>query len=168
MSLKPGSEAVSVRTFTSAIQPDLHLPQSCSLKYRFHYVEKRTPERISIALPFGSAIHSLAMELFYRSLKDTAGRRKRLKAHCMEKFEAVLRQSTWKRTKASPVGLEKEHAGPGRGPRHGQVHAECLLRRHRPVRSCRRRGRAAPLGKTCTPMTVCPRSSCWWASWTCC
>ena len=32
--------------------------QSCSLKYRFHYVEKRKPERLSIALPFGSAMHA--------------------------------------------------------------------------------------------------------------
>ena len=42
---------------------------NCSLKYRFHYVEKRKPERISIALPFGTAMHA-SLELFYRSLKD--------------------------------------------------------------------------------------------------
>lgn len=43
--------------------------QACSLKYRYQYVERRKPERISIALPFGKAIHA-AQELFYRSLKD--------------------------------------------------------------------------------------------------
>ena len=42
---------------------------SCSLKYQFQYVEKRPPERISINLPFGSAIHK-AIEMFYRSLKN--------------------------------------------------------------------------------------------------
>ena len=64
--------------------------QSCSLKYRFHYVEKRKPERISIALSFGSAIHS-TMELFYSSLK-TGSHKEPLNA-ILEKFEAVLRQS---------------------------------------------------------------------------
>ncbi len=43
---------------------------NCSLKYRFQYVENRPPERISIALPFGSAIHS-AIEMYYRSLKNS-------------------------------------------------------------------------------------------------
>ena len=38
----------------------------CSLKYRFQYVEARPPERISVALPFGTAIHA-ALELFYRT-----------------------------------------------------------------------------------------------------
>jgi len=42
---------------------------SCSLKYKFQNVERRAPERISIALPFGSAIHS-AIEMYYRSLKN--------------------------------------------------------------------------------------------------
>ncbi len=41
----------------------------CSLKYRFQYVEARPPERISVALPFGTAIHS-ALELFYRTYMD--------------------------------------------------------------------------------------------------
>ena len=41
----------------------------CSLKYRFQYVEQRSQERISIALPFGSAIHS-AIERYYLSIKD--------------------------------------------------------------------------------------------------
>ena len=42
---------------------------TCSLKYRFHYVERRPPERISIALPFGGAIHA-AIETAYRSIRD--------------------------------------------------------------------------------------------------
>ena len=41
----------------------------CSLKYRFQYVEQRPQERVSIALPFGSAVHS-AIERYYRSIKD--------------------------------------------------------------------------------------------------
>ena len=56
---------------------ELHISHSqiftylnCSLKYRFQYVEHRPPERISIALPFGSAIHS-AIEMYYRSLKNS-------------------------------------------------------------------------------------------------
>ena len=55
---------------------ELHISHSqiftylnCSLKYRFQYVEHRPPKRISIALPFGSAIHS-AIEMYYRSLKN--------------------------------------------------------------------------------------------------
>ena len=42
--------------------------QNCSLKYRFQYVEGRLPERISMALPFGGAIHS-AIEMLYRIIK---------------------------------------------------------------------------------------------------
>jgi putative RecB family exonuclease len=42
---------------------------NCSLKYRFMYVEARPQERISIALPFGSAIHA-SMERYYRTLKE--------------------------------------------------------------------------------------------------
>jgi putative RecB family exonuclease len=41
----------------------------CPLKYRFRYVEARPPERISVALPFGTAIHA-ALELFYRTYMD--------------------------------------------------------------------------------------------------
>jgi putative RecB family exonuclease len=63
---------------------------NCSLKYRFHYVEKRKPERISIALPFGKAMHA-AEELFYNSLK-AGGHKEPLKA-LLEAFEAVLCQS---------------------------------------------------------------------------
>jgi putative RecB family exonuclease len=42
---------------------------NCSLKYRFHYLEKRPPERVSISLPFGAAIHA-AIEMYYRSIKN--------------------------------------------------------------------------------------------------
>ena len=55
---------------------ELHISHSqifvylnCSLKYRFMYVEAQPPERLSIALPFGSAIHT-GIEWYYRSLKD--------------------------------------------------------------------------------------------------
>jgi putative RecB family exonuclease len=57
-------------------QSELHISYSqiftylaCSLKYKFQYVEQRVHERVSIALPFGSAIHS-AIERYYRSLKE--------------------------------------------------------------------------------------------------
>ena len=40
---------------------------NCSLKYQFRYVLRLPPERISLALPFGSAIHK-AIEFYYRSL----------------------------------------------------------------------------------------------------
>ena len=43
---------------------------TCSLKYHFQYVKQKPPERISINLPFGRAIHS-AMETAYRSIKNT-------------------------------------------------------------------------------------------------
>jgi len=46
-------------------QSELHVSYSqiftysnCSLKYKFQYVENRPMERVSIALVFGSAIHS--------------------------------------------------------------------------------------------------------------
>ena len=42
---------------------------NCALRYRFQYVESRPQERISIALPFGAAIH-MAIALYYRSLKN--------------------------------------------------------------------------------------------------
>jgi putative RecB family exonuclease len=57
-------------------QSELHISYSqiftylaCSLKYKFQYLERRQHERLSIALPFGSAIHS-SIERYYRSLKD--------------------------------------------------------------------------------------------------
>ena len=55
---------------------ELHISHSqifvylnCSLKYLLMYVECRPPERLSIALPFGSAIHT-GIEWYYRALKD--------------------------------------------------------------------------------------------------
>ncbi len=55
---------------------ELHISHSqiftylnCSLKYYFQYVKHMPPERIGIALPFGSAIHS-GIEMYYRSLKN--------------------------------------------------------------------------------------------------
>lgn len=57
-------------------QSELHISYSqiftyraCSLKYKFQYVKQRPHERISIALPFGSAIHS-AIERYYKSLRN--------------------------------------------------------------------------------------------------
>jgi putative RecB family exonuclease len=57
-------------------QEQLHISHSqifcylaCSLKYKFQYVEQRPRERISLALPFGKAIHQ-AVERYYRSLMD--------------------------------------------------------------------------------------------------
>ncbi len=42
---------------------------NCSQKYKYQYVEQRPIERISIALPFGKAIHTAA-ECYYLSVKD--------------------------------------------------------------------------------------------------
>ena len=83
---------------------------NCSLKYRFHYVEKRKPERISITLPFGKAIHA-AEELFYLSMKN--GRNKEPLQALLEKFEEVLCTSleknagtpiVWKKTTPDKAG----------------------------------------------------------------
>jgi putative RecB family exonuclease len=60
---------------------------NCSLKYKFHYIEGRPMERISIALPFGSAIHS-AIEMFYRTLK-IKGQREQISA-IIQRFETCL------------------------------------------------------------------------------
>jgi putative RecB family exonuclease len=66
-------------TKTEALQDlkkELHVSHSqiftylnCSLKYRFMYVEARPPERVSIALPFGTAIHA-SLERYYRTIKE--------------------------------------------------------------------------------------------------
>ena len=57
------------------LKQELHISHSqiftylnCSLKYKFMYVEQHLAERVSIALAFGSAIHT-GIE-YYRSLKD--------------------------------------------------------------------------------------------------
>jgi len=60
---------------------------TCPLKHRFQYVEGRPPERISIVLPFGSAIHS-AIEMAYLALKNH-GRTEPLEALC-ERFDTCL------------------------------------------------------------------------------
>jgi len=60
---------------------------NCSLKYRFQYVENRHQERISIALPFGSAIPA-GIAMYYRSMKNH-GREEPVKALC-ERFETCL------------------------------------------------------------------------------
>jgi putative RecB family exonuclease len=77
-----------------AFSQDLHISHNqiftylnCSLKYRFQYIEARPPERISISLPFGSAIHS-AIEMYYRTLKNQ-GRNEPLEALC-DRFETCL------------------------------------------------------------------------------
>ena len=77
-----------------AFSQDLHISNNqlftylnCSLKYRYQYVEARPPERISISLPFGSAIHS-AIEMYYRSLKNH-GRIEPLEALC-DRFQTCL------------------------------------------------------------------------------
>jgi len=58
------------------LKDELHISHSqiftyltCSLKYRYTYVEQRPMERASIALAFGKSIHA-AQELFYRSFKE--------------------------------------------------------------------------------------------------
>jgi putative RecB family exonuclease len=55
-------------------QDELHISYSqifvylsCSLKYRFMYVEQRPYERLGVALPFGRGIHA-SIERYYRSL----------------------------------------------------------------------------------------------------
>jgi putative RecB family exonuclease len=59
------------------LQSELHISASqiftylgCSLKYMFSYVQKSTPQHLSIALPFGKAIHQ-AIEKYYQSVMDT-------------------------------------------------------------------------------------------------
>jgi putative RecB family exonuclease len=83
---------------------------NCSLKYKFHYVEKRKPERISITLPFGKAMHA-AEELFFRSIKN--GRNREPLKALSEKFEEVLCKGleknagtpiVWKKTTPDKAG----------------------------------------------------------------
>jgi putative RecB family exonuclease len=73
---------------------ELHISHSqiftyttCSLRYFLKYVRGLPPERISINLPFGSAIHS-AIEMYYRSLIDK-GRAEPLQA-IIGRFEDCL------------------------------------------------------------------------------
>lgn len=59
-----------------ALKQELHISYSqiftylnCSLKYRFMYVEQQPAESISIALPFGTAVHA-ALEHYYRFYQE--------------------------------------------------------------------------------------------------
>jgi putative RecB family exonuclease len=59
------------------LQSELHISASqiftylgCSLKYMFQYVLKSKPQHMSIALPFGRAVHQ-AIERYYKSVMDT-------------------------------------------------------------------------------------------------
>ena len=81
-------------SLSQMVNNELHISHSqiftylnCSLKYRFQYVENKPPERTSIALPFGSAIHA-AIEMYYRGLKNH-GQIEPVKALC-ERFETCL------------------------------------------------------------------------------
>ena len=64
-------------TALQQMKEELHISASqiftylgCSLKYRFMYVEQRPQEHLSVALPFGTAIHS-GIEKYYRSIIET-------------------------------------------------------------------------------------------------
>jgi len=59
------------------LQSELHISASqmftylgCSLKYMFQYVQKSKPQHLSIALPFGRAVHQ-AIERYYQSVMDS-------------------------------------------------------------------------------------------------
>ena len=67
---------MSKSTALQEFKQELHISHSqifvylnCPLKYQFMYVQALPPERLSIALPFGGAIH-LCEERYYRSLMD--------------------------------------------------------------------------------------------------
>jgi putative RecB family exonuclease len=67
---------MKMNTKLNDLKDELHISHSqvftyktCSLKYFFNYVEKRPAESVSIALPFGSAIHTV-LDLYYRALKN--------------------------------------------------------------------------------------------------
>lgn len=75
------------------LKNELHVSHSqiftylnCSLKYLFSYVEARPAERLSVALPFGGAIHK-AIERYYRSLMNGG------KAEPIEALEEVFTSS---------------------------------------------------------------------------
>ena len=85
---------MSKKQALQAFNQELHISHNqiftylnCSLKYRFQYVEGLLPERISIALPFGSAIHA-AIEMYYRALKNH-GREEPLKS-LHDRFQTCL------------------------------------------------------------------------------
>ncbi len=91
-------------------QSELHVSYSqiftylnCSLKFKFQYVENRPAERVSIALVFGSAIHS-AIERYYHSLTNK-GVVEPLEAIC-EVFEESFEGDFEKRD--APIIYKKE------------------------------------------------------------
>jgi putative RecB family exonuclease len=136
---------------------------NCSLKYRFHYVEKRKPERISIALAFRqSHARGSGAVLPVPERRPQQGALNALH----EKFEEVLRnhwkrtpahQSIWKKNmpdQAGAIAMGKSmltaFTNPSTCPAMPSLMSNC---RSRPAY---------------TPMTACPRNSCWSASWICC
>jgi len=85
---------MSKKQALQAFNQELHISHSqiftylnCSLKWAFQHYMGLPIERLSIALPFGSAIHA-AIELYYRSLKNR-GQAEPLKAIC-DRFETCL------------------------------------------------------------------------------
>ena len=118
------------------VNNELHISHSqiftylnCSLKYRFQYVENKPPERISIALPFGTAIHA-AIEMYYRSLKND-GSVEPLKALC-ERFQTC--PGTGPGAYRCTGAVQKGSAGPQGRCGDGQRHAQSVSREHRPNR----------------------------------
>ena len=91
---------------------------NCSLKYRFMYVEARPQERVSIALPFGSAIHA-SLERYYRTIKEK-GEREPLGV-LQELFEHHINLELDQTD--DPNRLQERNAGPGCRHRHGKRHA---------------------------------------------
>jgi putative RecB family exonuclease len=79
------SQVVGNELYISNSQINTYL--NCSLRYKFQYVENLPPERVSIALIFGSSIHAAA-ELHNRTLKNQ-GRIEPIKA-LWERFEDCL------------------------------------------------------------------------------
>lgn len=76
---------------------------TCSLKYKFQYVEQRQPERISANLPFGNAIHA-ALEFYYTDVLKT-GLQPQVE-HMLEVFCASILQQT--EESETPIVFKKE------------------------------------------------------------
>jgi len=79
------SQIVGNELYISHSQINTYL--NCSLRYELQYIRQLPPERVSIALMFGSAIHA-AVELYFRSLKNQ-GRIEPLEA-LLQRFEDCL------------------------------------------------------------------------------
>ena len=136
---------------------------TCPLKHRFQYVEGRPPERISIVLPFGSAIHS-AIEMAYMSLKNH-GRTEPLEALC-ERFDTCLELDL--ENSVVPVIFKKDlpdHKGAVEmGNAMLKVFHESIPRSSRDVRKSSQWNCRSPL--RFTPMMDSPPNSSCLASWT--